>query len=348
MASGVQARGTREPWLDAMRGLAVLGMIETHTVNTVLAEEWRSGEGFTRLVYGNGLVAPAFLWIAGQAHGLASGRRLAGGVWPVRTVRRLLTILALGYLIHLPVPGTGATWRHFFGIDVLQCLAVSLLFVVVVERWAPRPRADVVLGLLGLGLLAVGALPSEALNSACPFWPLEAWIDQSGRSLFPLVPWAAFVFFGVVMAYWRLPWWACGVMGVVLLALPSPPFISKSHPTFFAERFGWLLLGASVIHGLGRVVPMPRWLCWMGRESLGLYVAHLALLYLVPTARWIGPNLGPVGTGAVAAGLVAASVGLVWGWRRASGRAGERKERKGRDQSGGGAVGGDVREGGQG
>ena len=102
----VAVAGERHSWLDAIRGLAVLGMIVTHTINTLLAPEWKTGEMFGRSVYVSGLVAPTFLWIAGYAHGLGSIRREGRGDrgWPARTLRRLVLVLGLGYLIHLPLP----------------------------------------------------------------------------------------------------------------------------------------------------------------------------------------------------------------------------------------------------
>ena len=307
----------RADWLDALRGLAVLGMIETHTVNTLLAPAWREGDGFTRLVYWNGLVAPAFLWIAGYAHGLGSRKRqTVGGPWD-RVVRRLLAILALGYLIHLPLPGTGATWRLFFGVDVLQCLAVSLLVVVAVERWAGR-WLDWVLVVAAGAVVGLGALPPTLLNGAVGFWPLGVWIDQSGVSLFPVVPWAAFVFLGALMARRGWRWWVWAAAGAALVALPSPPYQWKSHPTFFLERFGWLLVVAAAVRGVGEAAAFPGWLRWVGRESLALYLAHLGLLYLLPTARWIGPRLDPWQTAAAALVLAAASAALTLAWRRRS------------------------------
>jgi hypothetical protein len=258
-----------------------------------------------------------FYGLPGTRTGWAGVGAGGGGVGWQRTVRRLLWILALGYLIHLPVPGTGATWKLFFGVDVLQCLAASLLAVVVVERWMPQ-QAGWVLGLVAAVAVALGALPPSVLNGVVGFWPLEAWVEQSGVSLFPVVPWAAFVVLGVLMARWAVPWWGWAALGAALIALPSPPYIWKSHPAFFVERFGWLLLGAAAVRGVAVVARFPRWLCWFGRESLSLYLAHLALLYLVPTARWVGPSLSPAATAAAAVGLTVLSAGVVLGWRKAT------------------------------
>lgn len=314
-ATGRRPDAGRAQWLDALRGLAVLGMIETHTVNTLMAASWKSGDAFTRLVYWNGLVAPAFLWIAGYAHGLGSAKRSADPAAWDRTVRRLLVLLLLGYLIHLPVPGTGATWPQFFGIDVLQCLAASLLAAAVVERWAGA-WAQSILATMTVVVVALGAVRPGVPIPAPLLWPLRAWIDQSGVSLFPVIPWAAFVFLGVLMAPRRWAWWVWALIGAALVALPSPPYQWKSQPAFFVERFGWLLVGAAAIRGLGECVGFPRWLRWVGRESLPLYLVHLGILYLLPTTRWVGARLDPAATAAAAIVLTLASAALVWGWRR--------------------------------
>ena len=145
-------------------------------------------------------------------------------------------------MIHLPLPGTGTTWRLFFGVDVLQCLAVTLLAVIAVEKWWPR-RSGIALVLLAAVMVGWGALPAERAGLGTGFWPLEAWFDQSGLSLFPLVPWAGFVVAGVLMARWRVPLWGWPVLGLLLLALPSPPFISKSGMAV-ASGFGVSLCGS--------------------------------------------------------------------------------------------------------
>ena len=59
------SRAGRYPFIDVLRGLAVLFMIETHTVNALLDPALRAGTFHDALTYVNGLVAPAFLFAAG-------------------------------------------------------------------------------------------------------------------------------------------------------------------------------------------------------------------------------------------------------------------------------------------
>ncbi len=118
MGSAVTAAGrqtAREPaavsapsrarleWLDFYRGIAVLVMIETHVANTFLATAHWPAEWRVNLNYLNGLVAPAFLFIAGYAHGLGLRRKRAVRARIGPRLVRLAGIAAIGYAMHFPI-----------------------------------------------------------------------------------------------------------------------------------------------------------------------------------------------------------------------------------------------------
>ncbi|HLB00719.1 MAG TPA: heparan-alpha-glucosaminide N-acetyltransferase domain-containing protein, partial [Bacteroidota bacterium] len=65
----------RYPFIDVLRGLAVVLMIETHTVNALLAPGGADGAFGSVLTFFNGLVAPAFLFCAGLGFAVALWRR---------------------------------------------------------------------------------------------------------------------------------------------------------------------------------------------------------------------------------------------------------------------------------
>ena len=48
-----------------MKGLAVIWMIEVHATNALVRPALRAGAAFDWLNYGNGLIAPAFLFTSG-------------------------------------------------------------------------------------------------------------------------------------------------------------------------------------------------------------------------------------------------------------------------------------------
>ena len=134
----LQKNRARVEWLDLFRGAAVVAMIETHVVNTFLAPALRDAAWFGWLNWFNGLIAPAFLFIAGYAQGM-SWR--AGDTKPVafaRRTKRLAGVAALGYALHFPWAEIGRQrWaealRTWTQVDVLQCLAAALLIVLCVQ-----------------------------------------------------------------------------------------------------------------------------------------------------------------------------------------------------------------------
>ncbi len=305
------AASNRLPWLDAVRGVAVLGMLETHAVNAFLSPDFAGGSAFGWLRFFNGLIAPAFLWIAGYAHGLGMWKRLAKDP-PVpasaRTWRRLAVVLAIGYFLHAPWTLTEAAWREFWAVDVLQCLAAALMALLLMEKLGRR--------VLTWALPAIATLPVLAGLAPRPlavgFWPLDAWFDTAGTALFPLVPWAGFVWIGAAMSRWRADVRVWALVGAVLTQTPQPDVFAKAHPCFFLERFGWLLLVVSVVAWAFSRWKVPAWLSLAGRESLVVYVGHLVLLYFTPLAAKIGPTQPPWVVAGIALGLVAVSMTAAW------------------------------------
>ena len=78
--------GSRLGYLDWLRGLTVLVMIEAHTFDA-----WTRPEDKTREVYGwlmvlGGMAAPAFLFMAGVAVALAAASRLRRGATPAEVL----------------------------------------------------------------------------------------------------------------------------------------------------------------------------------------------------------------------------------------------------------------------
>jgi hypothetical protein len=277
-------------WLDGFRGAAVLLMIQTHVVNTFLTRGLRDPAWFGWLDYVNGIVAPSFLFIAGFAVGLAmrngSGRPVALG----RKARRLLEILLLGYALHFPLAElTQRHWKQAWmvgtQVDVLPCIAVALAMSIGVQWFAQRfpgkAREWVWMGVLA-ALMALAVIGGQRLQS----WetgptPLVAYANQTTGSLFPLLPWAAFVFAGAWRGSaqdvgWKFPiFWLC--VGFVAAWWRGHSVFSPLSPAFFLERLAWVLLLAEGSKAArfwkGRV-----WVRLAGRESLWMYAAHLIVI----------------------------------------------------------------------
>ena len=117
-------------WLALFRGLAVLGMVWTHSAHTFLDARLRDSSWFHDLDYYHGLIAPAFFWIAGfvRAHVTTGKPRPA---WPA--VKRLLLVWLIGYLMSwvVCVPlGVAKALKHRSAFDTATSVAVFLGYAI--------------------------------------------------------------------------------------------------------------------------------------------------------------------------------------------------------------------------
>lgn len=321
----------RLSWLDFLRGLAVLWMVETHVANTFLQADLQGTGWFAGVTYLNGLVAPSFLFIAGFAQGL---RWQGGGGTPVcfpRQARRLGGIALVGYALHVPFPQLWRrewelAWRLGTQVDVLQCLAVSLLVLLTLTWGAQRlptrwRRVPWWIGVTGL-LIAVMVSSRGLANWEGGMLPVRAFVNGSTGSLFPLFSWSAFVFAGALCgALWSQPVSMRLLVLFVVVGvgqtLPESDFSAMSAE-FFLERLGWVI-GLALL--CERLVPQAAdgWICFAGRESLWMYVGHLGFIFfLADTGLVPGKGLQLPATVGCLVGIVLGTYGLTWAkthWR---------------------------------
>jgi uncharacterized membrane protein len=272
-------------WLDLFRGLAVLGMVWTHSVHTFLSAELHETAWYHELDYYHGLVAPAFFWIAGyvRAHITAAAPRPA-----LPALKRLLMVLLIGYLMYVPWLdlGSAQAWRAACTVNVLHCLAISGMLMLLAERFG-RWRNGVIAVLL---VLFVGLQKSaESWRTGVLF--IDQYFNRSQGSLFALFPWVGFGLAGfLTRSLWngganRGAALVCVLGALLALAQPYSPW-PGGPPEFFLERLGWVMMAAVVVACVAdRLRAGTGWLRLAGRESLLLYVAHLMLIYAVPLPR---------------------------------------------------------------
>jgi uncharacterized membrane protein len=314
---GIEKRQRLE-WLDLYRGIAVLVMIEAHVVNAFLSNAGWPVEWRVRLDYVNGLVAPAFLFIAGYSFGLSSLREVAARPAAAPRLVRLAGIAALGYAMHLPWAELGAgQWSDALRLgtrmDILPCLAGAIAMLVVISRFNPRWTMPLVSALMAATIFAA----PRAAEWTGPA-PLVAMFNQSTGSFFPLLPWAAFAFAGFSMrgneprlAAFALPVLASAAAVFVL----GRADLSPVSAAFFFERLAWILVLVPVC-GWVAAVHSPRLVLFAGRQSLALYVVHLLLISLLERLGWT--RLGAIPTVALLAAIMAVTFLAAGVWQRLS------------------------------
>jgi uncharacterized membrane protein len=320
-------QSARLAWIDLLRGLAVVGMIETHVVNAVLDARFDHAEWLRKLMSWNGLIAPMFLFIAGYAQGLAILRAHSAGkpVLNLQRIRRLALIFVIAYALHIPwdlwTKGdfSAESWRELFQADILQCMAVSLFAIAAVGHMTTRWHLPFI------GILACAAvfLAPAAMGWQPGFGPVDAYLNRDTGSIFPLFPWFGFAACGCLVSHWKsdtmttkLAWLVVGIVGIAAGSLLSPTPWFAQHPSFFFERLGWLLVFVFVAQSVATRFA-PRWLMLASRESLLLYVIHLQLIYGVPINGaplnlWLGRTMSLPATALVFMAVLVASMLFAW------------------------------------
>lgn len=327
----------RAGFLDLLRVLAAVQMVQGHTIDALLSPRFRAGGVYDAWTWGRGLTAVAFLWAAGVAFHVSTVRRYERHRTDVAAVRRRFRragmLVLLGYLLHFPF-GIGSedpirraeALSAFVAIDVLQCVGVS---IAILEGLALllRARAAFVAAcaLLGVGLLVAAPVAHAVAAGSLPA-PLWHYLTPHGGSLFPLFPWAGHVFLGVGVAAWidvpgrraralRL----LGAAGVSLVASEVlRAWGSSALVADHLQRLGWVLAAATALVCVEALKRPPQWVARLAGETLFVYVFHVVLVYGdgLGLGALAGGALDPVAAGLVAAVLIGLSLGLAHAWAR--------------------------------
>ncbi len=358
-AAATGVRGQRIHFVDLLRLLASMQMVHGHTMDALMADELRSGAAFDRWSWGRGLVSVAFLFAAGLSYHLSTLARFeqhrANKDKVLYRFRRAGLLIALGYLLHFPGAIFGGdaaavtrALHELAMVDVLQCIGLCIAALELMTIFAKSAR-QVVIASAVLGLLAFTLAPlGERLDPSGAWRPLVNYVSHQGGSLFPVLPWAGFVFAGVIAGELALPRGTrtpidvplprlIAITVTVLLAalvldrLPLS-FVTEqtsrnAEPAFNVLKLGVVLAIVTLLAAIGRRIPrLPRFLQILAGESLILYVVHLMVLYGagVGLYRIIGRTLPlavaiPTGFAMI---TIMAFVGLGWfrlkAWRKAA------------------------------
>ncbi len=313
-------------FVDIVRLLASLQMVNGHTIDAVLLPSIEQGPIFDRYNWGRGLVSVCFLMVAGIAFHLSSLARYeqhrANAAAVQRRFRRAFVVIAGGYFLGFPWAASSPdpaqaslAWTYFFSVGILHCIGASLLLLELIVL-ASRSARQVVLAAGGLAMLAFALAPvADGTLAQGMAHPLLNWISHAGGSPFPLLPWAGNVFAGVVVGWivlpqgghtpYRVVWTrlsglALGVGMAAYLASTAPWTLvlpathPSARPAFVVSNLAAVLvvtLGLSAI--TSRMRSLPRVLRILSGETLAIYMFHLIVLFgfNLQVARRIGPTL---------------------------------------------------------
>ncbi len=297
-------------YVDQFRGLATVFMIETHVVNALLSDSLKGTMIFSLLNFVNGLVAPSFLFVAGFSFTLAVNRK--GDAYRRfspelrKHMKRLLFILAVGYALHLPFfslrkiiyGSTPADITAFFAVDILQCIAVTLILIHLIRVIINSDRTFNLI-LWGLFWFFIIGAPFAGYFDPGAVLPkfLGQYFNSVHGSLFPLFPWAGFLIAGAIFSqkvtFEKESKFAAnlvriggGMVVVGLLLLEVQRFLLPQTnvwdyaPGWFLLRLGMLIwILKAIIWYEGKRETVWSSVKIFGRESFLVYVVHILLVY---------------------------------------------------------------------
>jgi uncharacterized membrane protein len=310
---------SRRGYIDWLRGLAILVMIETHVLDawTRPADRGTVLFGYAKVL--GGFAAPLFLFLAGVAVVFATRARLrkTGNLaLAARSVQmRGWQIFGLAFLFRFQawVLNPSASTIQLLKVDILNIMGPAIAGAAILCGIALERTSRLVTFGLATAFMTFATPPVRAtgLLAFLPD-PIEAYLRPVARyNDFTLFPWAGFVFAGAfigtlldrsrtpaedIAVHWRLA--AAGLAMAVgsYYAWYLPSIYADTHfwttsPTFFFMRTGILVAAVGLMYfqqsaapltALGRARPMQRF----GRSSLLVYWVHVEIAYGVLTKRW--------------------------------------------------------------
>jgi uncharacterized membrane protein len=316
------ASSHRRGYIDVARGVAVLLMIEAHTLDAWTRARDRGTAAFGDATILGGFAAPMFLWLAGLGVAMAAARtaqRRGRRAAIEAACRRGLEIFVLAFLFRLQafVLTPGGQLLTIFRVDILNVMGPAMIAAGVL--WGVASSAPARAVVFAAAATAVAMLTpiirASASIAGLPVW-LQWYIRPAGdMTTFTLLPWAAFVFAGgaagaLIAASGdgrseRRLHAALAAAGAALIAVgfwtsARPTIYANSYfwttsPTWFAMRAGILTLALSVIFFLAPAVPVVERL---GRASLFVYWIHVELVY--GYASWLWRHRLPLWATAIA------------------------------------------------
>jgi uncharacterized membrane protein len=352
LTPAIRPGARRVIFVDLARALAVALMVQGHTLDALLDRAYQSEPWYGAWLFQRGLTSCVFLMLSGFAFSVATTRRWSSHTrlsWTaVSRIRRFGFFVLLGYALHFPASRFSTlsaagdeAWRSFLAVDVLQLIGVSLILLQVLVLLCRTPRMFGAAAFAGCAILAAATPLAWAADwpARLPQW-IAAYLSPAAGSLFPLIPWTAYVLLGAGLGQIYNRWGAAHlgmfanrfllgagaamvVAAIVFARLPLEPFgptdFWSTSPNLFLLRAGAVLVGLGVIaHFSRRLAHLPHIFAAMAQESLLVYFVHLCIVYgsvwNLGLGAYVGVSLSLGRIALVVAGLVGCMTALAWGW----------------------------------
>jgi len=299
---------TRRTYLDVLRGLAVVVMIEAHVIDSwTRAADRTTAFGWSIILGGFG--APLFLFLAGVAVPLSAASRLRvdrdhrAAALAVQKRGIEIFLLALLFRVQALVLSGGPAVT-LLRVDILNIMGPAIVATAWLWSLARTPRARLVIFTSATLAIAFATPIVRAFGWLAELPdPIEGYIRPvRGLANFSMFPWAAFVPAGAVTGTliesarvpsverranlgFALAGIAIAVVAYGASALPTPYAHSEfwtSSPSFFFLRTGIMTASIGLVYAWEQrrhETRLSRALRLLGQSSLFIYWIHVEMVY---------------------------------------------------------------------
>ncbi len=338
-------------FIDLIRALAVINMVQGHTVDVFLADEFRTFDSFLYSIwlFNRGLTAPIFLFSAGTVFTyllLSRREKFLENPRVKKGIKRGFLLIGIGYLLRYPTHTlfdfsnvSEWQWRIFFSVDVLHLIGFSLLLILLFTFLAEKTKMNYYAAFGGAALLNIILYPFVSQIEWIEIFatPIAAYFYSGSGSQFPLFPWAAYVILGAVLGTYlsknsmafrsvkfSLYLALFGYLSIIIAytgnmienSLLETNYFSIRYVHIFFERVGMVLFINAALSLIAiKVESIPQVVILIGRNTLLIYVVHLVILYGSAWNRGInfyfGKTFDPFITITSALFMIVIMIGLV-------------------------------------
>jgi uncharacterized membrane protein len=343
----------RFPFLDWMRGLAVVIMIQCHTFNSFTRVDLHDGGPYVLTQFVGGMAAPLFLLMAGMTTAFQMESLERREPKPLRrwliSLKRAAYILAIAFTFRFTnwlfsVPH--ANLSELTKVDILNCMGVGMAALAALAMFPSNSRTRFAVA-AGLLIAAAAPLMTNLPWGGTPALLQEYLVPGHGRGRFPFFPCAAYIAFGQAIGtvvkraaaerFERIMQWAMLIgfalifIGQYFSNIPYSVYTNASFwndsPALVVIRVGicMMIMAGAYLWTEYCVGPGWSWMQAMGKNSLQVYWVHVMIVYgslVGPIKRTLSIPQGALATVIVTLMMIAMSaLWLAWKSRRAARRA---------------------------
>jgi uncharacterized membrane protein len=284
----------RIPWLDWVRGIAALTMLQGHVFQSFLRDDLRGGGPYVLSQFVGGMPPAVFLFLLGVTFAFLMDSRERKG-FPAGTrlfaaFKRSGYLFAAAFAFRLQLwlfSFDKSPWTDLFRVDILNCMGLALLVFspMAVFRTVERIR---LCAILGLGIAIASPFISNINWSGVP--EIVQNYVKPNYQFFGFFPWAAFVAFGMSLGSilrllkpadipTTMQWFGWGGVALAFAAYT----LSNLSPSIYKTGVVLMLIVFAWLWNL-RVATEWSWVRQFGLTSLLVYWVHVELVY----GRWFG------------------------------------------------------------